>query len=360
VQEDSSAGGAGGESPDWDSFVAQALDPNACFLCGDEAIGPKRTREHVFPKWLLRRHSIWDARMTLLNGSLIPYSQLTVTCCKECNGTHLSQLESEVAQAFAGGPDGVRSLPEDRLYLWLAKFYYGLVFRELTLALDQRSKAGDTIVTDEILRNYAIQHLLLRQVLGRVVCNANPGSIFIFDALDSTDSAATFDYFDAFDGPFVCLRSGPTFVVAFLQDFGALEGHGVENSPWIAAARSVALHPLQCIEVMAFFYTILKLRQRAPKFVIGKVEDQYSVMVLPQGGLSGRSPYGDWDVDLYRNVLRDLVRTRIGSELGVVHETPTFLLSSRGEPVQAPALDWDPPVWDDPALLQDQPTTHAD
>jgi hypothetical protein len=247
----------------------------------------------------------------------------------------------------------VRSLPEERLYLWLAKFYYGLVFRELTLAFDQRTNDGRTIVSDDILRGYAVHHLLLRRILGKVTWNARPGSMFIFDALDSTYSVATFDYFDAFDGPFVSIRSGPTFVAAFLQDFGAVPSLGVENSPQVSAARSVALHPFQCIELTALFYTVLKLREHPPKFVIGKTDDQFDVMVLPQGGLSGRLPYADWDPELYAKVLSALVRTRIGVELDVLHGTPSFLISSRGDPIQAPSVEWDPEVWDDPAVLQE-------
>jgi hypothetical protein len=338
---------------DWDDFIGQALDPEACFLCGSAVDGETRTREHVFPKWLLNRHGIWNARMTLLNGSLIPYSQLTVTCCKTCNGMHLSQLESEVASAFAGGPHHVRLLPEERLYLWLAKFYYGLVFRELNLAVDRRTNQGRTIVSDDILRGYAVHHLLLRRILGKVTWNTSPGSIFIFDAMDSTDSAATFDYFDAFDGPFVSIRTGSTFVAAFLQDFGAVPRLGVENSPQVRAARSVALHPFQCIELTAFFYTVLKLRERPPKFTVGKRDDKFDLMVLPQGGLSGRSPFADWDPELYANVFSEFVQTRIGVKLDVSHGTPSFLISSRGDPVQAPNVEWSPEVWDDPALLQE-------
>jgi hypothetical protein len=340
-------------TPDRDDFIAQALDPGACFLCGSAVDDDTRTLEHVFPKWLLNRHGLWNARMTLLNGSLIPYSQLTVTCCKACNGTHLSQLESEVASAFAGGPHQVRSLPEERLFLWLAKFYYGLVFRELTLAADRRTNQGEAIVSDDILRDYAVHHLLLQRILGKVTWNVSPGSIFIFDALDSAASAATFDYFDALDGPFVSIRSGPTFVAAFLQDFGAVPKLGVESSAHLIAARSVALHPLQCIELTAFFYTVLKLRERPPKLLIGKKDEKFDVMVLPQGGLSGRSPYADWNPELYANVLSEFFQTRTGVELDFSHGTPSLLISSRGDPVQAPNVEWCPEIWDDPALLQE-------
>lgn len=55
--------------------------------------------------------------------------------------------------------------------------------------------------------------------------------MFVFDALHSEDRALSFDYFDALDGPFVCVRSGPTFVVGFLQVFGAVHGLGIEDGP---------------------------------------------------------------------------------------------------------------------------------
>ena len=338
-------------------FLEQALDPRACFLCGVAVDDDSRTREHVFPKWLIKRHDLWNAQIALLNGTLIPYSQLTVTCCKTCNGTHLSKLEMEISDAFAGGPDAVRALPEERLFLWLGKFYYGLVFRQLSLKANRHLKDIATIVSEEHLRMYALHHVLLRRILGKVEWNEFPGSIFVFDALDTDNRELSFDYFDALDGPFVCLKSGATLVIAFLQDFGAVFNLNLEASPQVAAARSVKLHPLQCVELIAFFYTILKLRDRVPKFIIGKQEPGFNVLVMPQGGVSGRSPFASWDEDLYRQVLDAFFKERFGldlfggSEPAQSAHTPSLLVGSNGRSVQAPSADWRPEVWDAPEVL---------
>jgi hypothetical protein len=347
---------AGGNQVDVtrEEFFRQALDPEVCFLCGRDALDEDRTREHVFPKWLLNRHDLWNQRLTLLNGETIPYRQLTITCCATCNNGVLAELEDEVGQAFAGGPDAVRALDPERLFLWLAKFYYGLLFRELSLVLDRRDPSAGMIVDEEMLKEYGLHHLLLRRLLGVVEWNEFPGSIFIFDALDHLDPAHTFDYFDAFDAPFVCLRSGRTFVVAFLQDFGAVHHLGVEQGPRCQAARAVELHPLQCAELMTVFSYTLKKRERAPKFVVAQQPgDSYMVMVLPQGGLSGRSPFGEWNEDDYFALLESFFERRFGIELGVTEDhRPTFLLSSEMKPVQAPSADWYPEVWDDPVVLE--------
>lgn len=332
-----------------DEFIAQALNPAVCFLCGIGVDDKTRSREHVFPRWLLHRHGLWDARLTLLNGETIPYRQLTITCCTTCNNEYLSRLEDEVGAAFAGGPESVRALPEERLFLWLAKFYYGLVFRELTLRLDVRDPDQGMIVDEELLRQYSLHHLLLRRLLGIVDWNEFPASMFVFDALHSEDRALSFDYFDALDGPFVCVRSGPTFVVGFLQDFGAVHGLGIEDGPRLAAARRLRLHPMQCVELMALFYTVLKSRERVPKFVIGKHEDRFQVMVMPQGGLSGRSPFKPFDEDLFFAVLARFFAVRFDIDIGVTEQhRPTLLISSRGDPIQAPSADWMPQVWDAP------------
>jgi len=66
-----------------------------CFYCGGLLRG-NRTREHVFPRWLQERFGLANQHLTLLNGTLIPYRQLTVPCCQTCNNVYLSKLEKRV------------------------------------------------------------------------------------------------------------------------------------------------------------------------------------------------------------------------------------------------------------------------
>src|SRR6185437_5829167 len=63
---------------------------STCFLCGRRLGIRNRSDEHVIPRWVQDRFGLWNERLNLLNGSSIPYRQLTVPCCRTCNNVHLS------------------------------------------------------------------------------------------------------------------------------------------------------------------------------------------------------------------------------------------------------------------------------
>ena len=90
------------------------------------------TREHVFPKWLQTMHDLWNKEL-VSNGTSIRYRQLLVPCCAPCNNVVLSRLEGEVARAAQGGADKVRALGHEKLFTWLAKIYFGVLYAEALL-----------------------------------------------------------------------------------------------------------------------------------------------------------------------------------------------------------------------------------
>ena len=281
--------------------------------------------------------------MTLLNGTLIPYSQLTIPCCQTCNTGALSDVEKEVAVAFELGPDEVEQLPKETLFIWLAKFYYGLLYRELSLYFDRSSGSEEMILSEEKIREFAMHHLFLRRAIGKVDWSDFPATIRVFRAQEPESDRDGFDYIDSFDAPFVAIRSGSTIVVALLQDFGALEATRFEELPWPRAARELELHPFQCIEVFTFYLVAANLRTRAPKFLVWKTddaEDCFSVQLLPQGGLSGRPPYREWDDELFFVALAQVLGNR-GFEIDreFIQRRPTMLFDNVGEVLQPPSAD---------------------
>jgi hypothetical protein len=227
-------------------FLQHALDPTRCFLCGAVVDRSQRSKEQVFPQWMQHEFNLWNQKLTLFNRTMIPYRQIVITCCKVCNTGPLSQLEDEVKSAFIQGADAVRQLDRERLFLWLAKFYYGLLFRDLTLAVDRSDPSLGMIMDQETLQGVGLHHLLLRRLKGQVAWKEFPASIFIFDAMTSANKRHNFDYSDSLEQPFVTMRCNSTYLVAFLQDFGAVANLGLERWSQIVAARSLKLHPLQC------------------------------------------------------------------------------------------------------------------
>ena len=81
-----------------------------CFLCGCQLNDENSTVEHVIPKWLQREFNLWDQKITLLNGTLFPYKNLTIPCCFDCNNIHLKPFEDKVKKAFEDGFEGMSSV----------------------------------------------------------------------------------------------------------------------------------------------------------------------------------------------------------------------------------------------------------
>ena len=223
--------------------------PSRCFLCGGQVDDSNDTKEHVFPKWLLKRFDLWNEPLTLLNGTTIKYRQLVIPCCQPCNNQHLSILENRVQQAFALGVEAVGALASSDLYLWMVKIYYGLLFRNLTLPLDRRIAEVGPIVTPEDLSRFRFLHLMLQGIRGidvRMLHAGTPGSCVIAPAQTSTlgHKSLNWDYFDVPHVPFLAVRVGSVAIFAGMADFGAFL-HFAKKTKHFDAARHLQLHPAQ-------------------------------------------------------------------------------------------------------------------
>lgn len=104
----------------------ERLDDSHCFLCGSPVSGETKTREHVFPDWLLNRYNLHNRTITLLNGTHIPYRNLTIPCCDTCNKELLSRIENQVARATLDPKDFLQ-LDEKLVFQWLSKILLRVV-----------------------------------------------------------------------------------------------------------------------------------------------------------------------------------------------------------------------------------------
>ncbi|WP_152965464.1 hypothetical protein [Cobetia sp. UCD-24C] len=142
------------------------INDNACFLCGS-IHQSQITKEHVFPKWMLTKYNIWDKKLQLLNGTLLPYRQLLVPCCKNCNSGALATLEREISVSIEEGYKSASNLNHYQWYLWVGKIFYGILRKEVTLLKDRAKLDSGTIISNELLRAYSELHYFLQGVLGR-------------------------------------------------------------------------------------------------------------------------------------------------------------------------------------------------
>ena len=136
------------------SIVDRAVTGNAytggvCFACGGQ---PTTGRgEHVIPGWLQKRSKLFNQRLTLLNGTFIPYRSLTVPCCESCNNGFLREIENRIKHSL------IKYSPSElatRLSFarWLCKILIGILVKETALPADRRNPIIGNIITPDFVR----------------------------------------------------------------------------------------------------------------------------------------------------------------------------------------------------------------
>ena len=156
-----------------------------CFYCGVLLRG-NRTREHVFPRWLQERFGLADKHLTLLNGTTIPYRQLTVPCCATCNNVHLSKLEMRVRKLLFDSTITAARRDLKDIYIWTNKILLGILYAERLLPLNRRYPKGRPILPPAWHDAFNMTHFLIQGLRFPIKFTAEgkeriPGSVFLFD-----------------------------------------------------------------------------------------------------------------------------------------------------------------------------------
>jgi len=279
----------------FEMMARRRLSDDECFLCGARLTSANRSDEHVIPRWCQDRFELWDQRITLLNGTTIPYRQLTIPCCFRCNNSALQPLETAVAEATRLGSAAVRALDRVCLFSWLGKIFYGLLHRELFLLLNRRVPAEGTISTPELISRFRMHHLFLQNVRIPMEFHGGfPASMFIFETKEPSEPKARWDFRDNLPNLFLSVRLGRVGIVSVLQDGGAQEDLRTQ----LEAQWHGPLHPFQYIEVAAMVCYKALLATRTPKYL---VVDGSPVRVVqaPLAGFSSKPLFEQWDATVF-------------------------------------------------------------
>jgi hypothetical protein len=292
-----------------------------CFLCGVLLNGDRNSDEHVIPKWVQKRYELGDQELTLLNGTKIPYRQVTIPCCADCNTKYLSKIETEVQRASDQGAAAVRALPPLTLFLWAGKIFFGLLYRERLLPWNRRNQNEGQIVSPQVLDEFRLHHQFLQaaRVPMEFVPHI-PASVFVFETLEPTNPKLRFDYFDLFYGMGLAIRVGKVGIVACLQDGGATKyAFGQQYQE----LEKFSLHPIQFAEVTARIFYDLSRFNCVPKFMLAEGGGRVQVALSPLGGLSGRPLFVEWSKAEHAKFLARYTRV----PLDVVLPEPDTLMS---------------------------------
>jgi hypothetical protein len=141
------------------AVLESSIAKRRCFACGGSSSGGNG--EHVIPLWLQNKLLLFDERLTLLNGTRIPYRNLTVPCCENCNTGFLSKIENSVQSVFH---QGGASSSEETLALarWLSKILIGILVKETSLLLDRSKPSLGAIVEPSLIDELRHCHFIMQ------------------------------------------------------------------------------------------------------------------------------------------------------------------------------------------------------
>lgn len=266
---------------------------STCFLCGCRLGRKNRTVEHIFPKWLQERYNLWNQRLTLVNGTTMPYRSLVVPCCKDCNNRHLSNIEMVMRRAVEAGPLAVSRLTPIIPFLWLGKIFYGILYLETILKADRASTSQRTILHKAALKQLWLHHQYLQGTRRQIVFTPSlPASIFVFGTQKPTRVEEQFDFSDLQPALSIAVRMGDVGVVVAFQDGGIVKQF--HERLRMGNHFRKRLHAIQFAEMAAMIsYKAMLLRSR-PLFIIGDSSEGIQIAHIPGGGLSGRVAFDEW------------------------------------------------------------------
>ncbi len=259
-----------------DRFVRDIGEGDCCFICGASPSKTKFNKEHVLPKWILKRYDLFSKTITLANETSLRYDKYTVPCCQQCNSLMGKKIEEPVRELINAGFDAVAEYIKENGY-WLFFIWLNLIFlkthlKDKKLNLHRDSRQGNGMISDfytwEELHHI---HCIARSFYTGCQLDFKVMGSFLTSAAKVEDYYERFDYGDIYDSRAVLLRLDDICFITILNDSCA-SLNLLQNR---LEPISGALSPLQLKEILAHLAFInLHLKER-PSF--------YSEYDLKQG-----------------------------------------------------------------------------
>ncbi|QQL49711.1 hypothetical protein [Mucilaginibacter ginkgonis] len=275
-----------------------AASKKHCFLTG-KPLTSSEEHVHVFPQWLMTKYNLEDKPFKLLDDSFSTYKQLMLPCSAAANEQYVEPLEREIKAAFAAGYDAVVKLDELKLFQWIGKWLFGVIFNELHAARTQQHAEGEEFsVSQSILQRFTNLHVMLQSLnLPVIFEDFKPFSLFIFKV---DNEQGDFNYRDEISTVTYSLRINDFGIVICLQDNGVISRYQDEVYQNIKHQK---LHPIQFEEFSARVFYSAYLFNRLPNYDIMPVGDDVYIEATSLRGDSMKPIFDEWQTKTYGQVL---------------------------------------------------------
>jgi len=282
-------------------FEKLNFDPETCCLTG-EMLASAEQAITVFPQWILERYSLQDKKFTLMDQiTSFRYQDLKVPCSENVIENALGPLEKEIQNAFEGGYDKVITVSEERLFQWMARLVFGVLYNDLVAEKKRAAKRQTEFKLSKLLlKRFSQLHLMLQSLVVPMDFSAiKPWSIYVFKSKISKD---IFNYKDEPTNLNFSLEMNDFAIVACLQDNGAV---GMNQQEIVKKFSGKTLHPVQVEEIFARFIYSNYLLKKVPEYNIKFGEDRIMIESIPFAVSENDPLFAPWDDDMFAQVLAD-------------------------------------------------------
>lgn len=287
---------------DYTPFDKMTFSNDRCFLCGDLLTEENRSKEHIYPEWLQKKFNLWNDSLVLLNRTSIRYRNLTIPCCKTCNGIMGAKIEKPIQQAVDGGYDEIIKCDKITIFQWLNKIAYGVLYKETSMKLDRSKADSDSIYSVEEMKEHKMQYTFLKSVISSTNFHKKPYSILIFRVKNDTTR------YWAWENPFLhtfCMQMNDIGIISCLMDNGLNE----EFFMSFEKQRSLIdqhIHPVQFLEICSMFVYKASRLYKLP-FYLTHFDDDGNPLDIVSFDMYGET-YVDWDQEEYAQLFDTLLR----------------------------------------------------
>lgn len=204
-----------------DDFIEAMESGDSCFLCLRPMDKVGRSREHVIPKWLLRRHKLFSEKIAIGDQTSLVYGTHTVPCCPSCNALLGREIEDPISRSVLKWPQQLQddigdSAFRDKLFCWLSLLHFKSIYKDIFVTRYDSSRKSTFQLGEG--RNWFIHHhvnSLCRLSFPELTIDPKAIGSMAFFILPEGNS---FDFTTIHETSTIMIRLGRVAIVAALND----------------------------------------------------------------------------------------------------------------------------------------------
>lgn len=276
------------------------FDENTCFLSGEDL--PIKETLTIFPEWMMDRFGLRDKQFKLMDKMKeVSYENLNLPCSPVVK-QKFDELEKEVKTAFEGGYESLKVYDSYKLFIWMGKIVYGILYHDLVMEKKLKEKLGTEMDISPVLQErFRLFHLMLQSFIAPITFTGEyrPWSISVVRLKYSKDIC---NYRDDSVNMIFSLGINGFGIIGCLMDNGSVVK---EHQYLIDKIGDTVLHPIQFEELCARFQYSSYLLAYKPTYHIQEVEEGLEIEALPIVS-DGKTPvFGKWDEEMFASLLAE-------------------------------------------------------